>query len=111
MNKYISKDGLREYSNKYDCYLGDLLHESKRARESNEYAIARFYKDMYGITDMWEIVGNNKVLRIESISRKIRTLKAQDHSIPKVDKSEQEQKYKEQSKEPIYRPLQQASLF
>lgn len=110
MRELTNEELHKQFKDKTYKYLNELLHKSKLARESNEFAIMTFYKDLYGYTTFEQVFRDKNVLRIESVSRKIRLVKAQDHSIPKVDKSKAEDEYKEMSKDitfaPISKPLQ-----
>lgn len=105
MRELTQQELQKQFDDKTYKYLNELLHQSKKARESNEYAIYRFYKDNYGYTTFEQVINDKSVLRIESVSRKIRLVKAQDHSIPKVDKKTMEDKYKEMSKDITFRTL------
>lgn len=53
--------------------LAEILEKSDKAKISNEYCLALFYKEQYGIESLADIKG--KVPKIQSVLRMIRRLK------------------------------------
>jgi len=77
--------------------IATILASSELARENNEYLLARFYDEQYGIEKLYDIVEQRNVKSIQSVLRMTRKLKS-EHKELRGSEETQNAKLEEQGK-------------